>query len=65
MWWIVIPWYQQSENWKLKVDLDQSFSMEGMNRMAVANYKRQGDCSGVLCYFEGQGGEPDYECYQL
>ncbi len=50
-------------NWQLKFDLQESFQEEYMNLIAVVT--KDSDCNSVLCGFEGQGGEPDYESYQL
>ena len=50
------------ENCKSKVDLEDPF-FNGIHEENGCGYKRGGDFDGMLCNSEGQGGEPDYECY--
>jgi hypothetical protein len=50
------------ENWKVKVGLEEPF-FNGIHEDNGCDYIRRGVFEGMLCDFEGQGGEPDYECY--
>jgi hypothetical protein len=52
-------------NWRLKVDLEDPLSAEYVNKMTMTAKYTASDSHGMHCGFEGRGGGPDYECYQL